>query len=442
MIDTIQNNIIKPYSLSRRLDIVVKYLYALNLLDKLPDFIDIDATELYHKHIHIRTGSIEPGSEHIKSNINDYFQHFNHLLVSLARGFDPRWPIPISPINQLPLNGAHRLAASLALEQLPVLTYDDSNIGGTWDMDWFADNGFNKSEIHNLVKGFSYLQKYNGVNVAILWDPVNALWDDIEADLSKDFNIILKEKIALLPPGFNEFIRDVYSYDYGPVIGENIENKVKILSNNRPRCRVLFMEKKSSRTIKEIKSEVRLKHHKMNPLDLFSTIHISDSSSEYIHLEKLILNELNMKILNTRTVMDSNFISNLENYRQQIINFNININHCCVVGSSILNALNLRKADDIDFTLLESIRMHHFDKGVTHIDSLTDVVTFNYPRSFSLKNSAITDQQLILQPKHHFYIRGLKFASPYIVLERKQHQRREKDFRDIKLLGAFLRNNL
>jgi hypothetical protein len=106
------------------------------------------------------------------------------------------------------------------------------------------------------------------------------------------------------------------------------------------------------------------------------------------------------------------------------------------VGSSILNALGLRRADDIDFTLLKEVRMEHFDNGVTNIDNTIDVVAYNYARCF--KGTPINDTNLIHKPSNHFLVRGCKFASPNIVLNRKQHQRRKKDLADIKMLGEIL----
>ena len=45
--------------------------------------------------------------------------------------------------------------------------------------------------------------------------------------------------------------------------------------------------------------------------------------------------------------------------------------------------------------------------------------------------------EMIERPSAHFHVRGVRFADPRIVLTRKQHQRRDKDLRDVGLLAGF-----
>ncbi len=65
----------------------------------------------------------------------------------------------------------------------------------------------------------------------------------------------------------------------------------------------------------------------------------------------------------------------------------------------------------------------------------------NYPRSFS-SEPALTDDEIIARPENYFLVRGIRFADPRIVMTRKQHQRRDKDMRDVQLLSHFFENNL
>jgi len=109
---------------------------------------------------------------------------------------------------------------------------------------------------------------------------------------------------------------------------------------------------------------------------------------------------------------------------------------CCVVGASVLDAFGLRAADDVDFTLRSAPRFAHFDGGVTHLSPTLDVVSFNYPRSFTA-DPAIDDDRMIDDPSCHFLVRGVRFADPRIVMTRKQHQRRDKDLRDVALLSDW-----
>ncbi len=436
MIECLLSSSKVKYSISNRLDISVKYIYALDKIGKLPSFINVNAKELYYKHIHIRTGSKEPGAEEIKGSIDDFFCQFDHLIESMKSGFDKSCPIPISTINNLPLNGAHRFAAALAHDYMPILLSSKENKGGIWSAKWFLDAGFSKDEIHNIVKAFSFSQKYKSLHIAILWRASYECWGEIESELEKHFNQVYYEELSFDKGGFDEFIRDIYSFDTGAVINERIERKISLLSDFKKSCKVIILEKKGTEHITKIKEYIRNKFKTKNPTDNFTTLHITDSPSEYIHTEKITLNSLNIDLYRFRKSLDLDFLAMLNNYKLILKKHNIKENDCCIVGSSILNTFGLRKADDIDFTLLKEIRMKHFNNGVTKIDNTTDVVAYNYARCF--KEKAINDTQLITNPNNHFLVRGCKFASPKIVLTRKQYQRRCKDLADINLLGKLM----
>jgi hypothetical protein len=154
-------------------------------------------------------------------------------------------------------------------------------------------------------------------------------------------------------------------------------------------------------------------------------------------LLNIFANEINLLHLSKRKALNTKFISMLEEYIQVINNKNIQLLDCCIVGGAALNALGIREADDVDFTTTENIRFSMFNSGVTKLSSKVDLVSFNYPRSLSA-HPAITDNQLISCSNNHFFVRGIRFADPKIILLRKQCQRRDKDLRDLKVIAEYL----
>jgi hypothetical protein len=127
----------------------------------------------------------------------------------------------------------------------------------------------------------------------------------------------------------------------------------------------------------------------------------------------------------------------LANYVAVLKAHQLNPADCCVVGGAAVDVLGLRSSSDIDFTLREAIRFKHFNGGVTNLATGVDVVAFNYPRSFS-NEPPLTDEKIIKRPQNHFFSRGLKFVDPIIALTRRQHQRRDKDLKDLALLSRYL----
>ncbi|WP_455886676.1 hypothetical protein [Pseudomonas rustica] len=135
-----------------RLDLAVKVFYALDHLQCGTDLpVRVDAKNLYRRHIELRTGGREPGNL-LKQNIDAYERDFRRLIDSLAGGgFQARGAIPLSE-QGLILNGAHRLASSLALGLTDVACFAVPQAPSyDWDMGWFLWHGFSAQEIAVLL---------------------------------------------------------------------------------------------------------------------------------------------------------------------------------------------------------------------------------------------------------------------------------------------------
>ncbi len=425
-------------SFRHRFDILVKYLYALGHLGLLPRWANVDVSEMYRRHIHLRTGGLEPGSEREKSTVDHYVSSFNALIESVARdGFDPAYPVPVSPKDGLPKNGAHRIAAALAA-RCHVAVIDEEGPGGRWDGEWFSVHGFSREERNVLLRAWASIKGQDAC-VALLWSPVESAWPDLEAEIDADMPIVSRRTIELAPEAFAEFVHDVYSFDWGPKTGENIERKVALLRAHAPRVRVLFVERPAGAAddlARRTKVALRERFASLSSVDDFTTLHISESEAETGHLMQIVASENNLRWLAYRGPARVSLVERLAEMHAAMVTRGVSASQCCVVGGSVLDVVGLRAADDVDFTLTSQARDAHFNSGVTKISNSLDVVTRNYPRSFN-DTRALDDDELIENPSHHFVVRGMRFADPRIVLTRKQHQRRDKDLRDVALLAGF-----
>ncbi|ACT52030.1 FkbM family methyltransferase [Methylovorus glucosotrophus] len=133
-----------------RLDIAVKLLYALDFLGNRQD----DAwcvRSLYREHIQQRTSGREPGSLS-KLSVEDYERSFQQLIRQMqVRGFDTNAAIPMSATGRI-LNGAHRLAAALALgiPEVPTFVVENEPVYD-WDMRWFIHHGFQPPALNAML---------------------------------------------------------------------------------------------------------------------------------------------------------------------------------------------------------------------------------------------------------------------------------------------------
>lgn len=424
--------------LGQRLDIIVKYLYARQRLGLVSGGDGVDAERHYTQHIHLRTGGQEPGDEGRKGSMQEFQGQFDALIDSMAaKGFDPDYPVPLSSEDGLPLNGAHRIATALAVGCDIAITSAPMP-GGLWDMEWFRQHGYMREDRNLLLRTLASI-KPEHFCVTLLWSPVEAQWPEMERRINAQMPVVNSRTVELPREAFEELVHDIYSLDWGPRTGANIERKVDLLAGHPPRVRIVFCERPfdSDATLpRAMKTELREAFAAFSPVDHFTTLHVSESAHETCHLMNIFASENNLRRLQRRRRLRPGFLDMLVEMNEETRRKGIDPADCCVVGSSVLDALGLREADDIDFTLRSDLRFRHFDGGVTHLTERLDVVSFNYPRSFS-SSPALTDDDLIARKECQFHVRGMRFADPGIVLTRKQHQRREKDLRDVALLSAF-----
>lgn len=424
----------------QRLDMVAKILFARELLGQPSKNSGISAKELYRKHIFCRTGGVEPGSETRKASLQDYEREFSALLHSMkANGFDPEHSIPVAQQNGIVMNGAHRVAAAIALgiEKVPVEYHEDAS-GLHWGFDWFVENGFAPDEIDELLRSWVELQQ-DRAGCVVLWPAAEERWEAIEKSVTERFPLVARRDFEFSRSQFDEVVRDVYASDWGPIVGDNIEAKIRFFSDCTPKLRVLVVHAPQSVTkLAELKKHVREEHHEVVPSDRFATLHTTDSVYETQLVADIFLNGANLRALRCRpeTGTRDAFMDWLRDYHKVLGELGISSEDCCVVGSSSLEVLGVRDSTDIDFTMTGAVRSERYTPGVTHINKDLDVVSKNYPRAIA-RDAAPTDDQLVGDRALYFRFRGLKFAALDVVVTRKLTQRRDKDLADVAKVGQL-----
>lgn len=423
-----------------RMDVAVKALYARALLGGPAAHSGYPAEDVYLRHIQFRTGGAEPGDEGRKGSLASFTLEFARLVESMkAHGFDPACPIPVARRTGLILNGAHRLAAALAigLERVPVIREDGVD-GLTWDFDWFVRHAFRPGELDEIARAWIELRG-DRAGTVLLWPAAIAHWDAIEREIGSSVPIACRRELSLPPHAFAELVRDVYASDWGPRPGENIERKVEFFAAYPPRARLLVVATSGDPDeLARVKRETRERWAHVVPADRFATLHTTEKPSETTHVAGLLLSEESLAGLRARPAggLRPEFVSWLADYHAALRRLAIDPEHACVVGSAVLEALGVRDATDLDFTVTHAVRRRRFTPGVTHVTGDLDVVARDYPRVIA-RGSAPTDDDLIRDRALHFRVRGLKFATLDVVVERKLLQARPKDLEDAARVGRM-----
>lgn len=417
-----------------RMDLVVKRLYALDRLGRSPCWLDLDIRALYRKHIIIRTGGIEQSAKETKFTVEHYVNDFDALIDSMAKiGFDSSHPVVISCVDDLPRDGAHRIATASALG-LEVSCHLVDLPGHSWSMDWFEKHGFTSHERDMIIRGWIDLHRQDA-RIAILWPTVKQAWSDIEESLSAHTQIVTSFNLSLPKPGFKELVRDVYSFGSSCLRSPAIERKLEGFSIHPPEVRIVVLKQLCPEF--DLKRRIRATMAERVGAEPFSIVHMSDGPEETEHLVNIIAHSNNLKWLQHRPELDASMETLLDNMRQIVTAYGVPAKDCCVVGGSVPAAFGLRPADDVDFTVTTRQREEVFGDGITKLSSTADVVRRGYARSFT-GEPPCDDDSLIDLPSLHFFVRGIRFADPSIVLTRKQVQRRPKDLTDTTLLGALI----
>lgn len=434
----------------QRMDLVCKYLYFRELvLARAAGGTSASIMErMYEKHIRHRTGGVEPPdpyeakSSAVKISVADYTRDAHALLASLqSKGFDRSAAITYFTDGTLG-NGAHRVAASLALNT-PLFAKVGQGKGTAWSFRWFLENGFTLEELQRLLYTYTQL-KADDVVVFVLYSPSQQYWDRFGQVIAQRFYSVGQLDVRVESPlAMYELIHDLYGTTDAVSATSLINRKALLLAMAPLTLRVVVAERHREdadfyAVANSTKAECRELASDSVARDIYLSAHASSSKEETLNLAGVLLSSNNLRQLSRRVSpgVRAEFGNWLTECRRRCAREEIAIDDICVVGSSPLEVVGIRASTDVDFTLKSDYRRVKYGPGVTHLGPGVDIVTAGYHRSRS--RPEIDDDELINNPEYHFRYRGVKFANPEVVLDQKDFYRREKDVRDLEEAGSKL----
>ena len=367
-----------------RMDVYCKYRL---FFEKTLDFETNFTKDFYLKHIEKRTNFIEPidnyGSDKKrKIGSEQHLKAADALFRSMKKsGFDPKFAIPY---NKGILNGAHRLACSLAIGIDPVYKKADG-MAKDWCFRWFKD--FNKRSKMNLLYDYS---KFNRVSVFCLWGNYEDKWPDMQRIIYE--NMIVVGCFVLNPENMPELVKDIYKSD-----SKKICSKAK---NLLPRVKVFVCDQNHKKAL-ETKKKIRKLCGDIN------SCHASDTNDESEHMAKTLCSWNNIRVLKYRQNLKPEFTNLIKGCRG------------VVVGGAAMRVVCDYQNSDIDII--------GDDDGFDHVRA-------GYSDKY-------TDDQIVNHPDLHYLVRGIKFCNPEIVIKRKLQQGRDKDLKAVKMFKELHENN-
>lgn len=410
-----------------RLDLIVRYIFLEGLHGRR-DFSE--AKKLYEKMQFRRCSTL-----HHPNGIL-FTEAFEELAKSFkSKGYLEEHPLLVNE-NKYLLECSHRAACSLFFdtERIPYEIREDwervlfnkklkEKTYFNYGLDWFVKNEFTEDEINIIEnKRRELLLKTGYCSAVVLWGAAYEFFEQIKQDISKDFEVLQTHKLEFDTESYKEFGRLLYKVD--DISKERIEKKFSEMKGPKTmsilfihkwdpsfRNKTQFPDKLICIETEDLKKKIRKKYK--NLIDNYyydNIIHVGDNFEHTLYIKYLIkLNKLNTALLSLDVAKED----------------------VCIVGSSIMAAFGMKKADDVDFTCLKKHRslIRNLLANKKEYSDL-DLVSENW----CFFDKKISDDALIKNPEHHFTKLNFKFANLDILLRRKKETRRPKDANDIALI--------
>lgn len=416
---TIQN----PFKLLTPLkfDVMAKYIYG-----KYRD-MGINSSwheeEVYKHHLAVWNNFDEYGNPN-KKTFQAFKEEFHSILDNIrTKGFDPEVSRIWIEKNGNVINGSHRLASCL-LYNKPVIAEVRPEIDGQMNCSYYylgPKNDFVKTGLSRfcsdaMATQYAELKK----NLFVLTMFPKAQGNDmfIRNVLQKCGRLVYEKPVNLTPLGLFGIISVLYEGE--PWVGNwsngfsGFKEKVQLTYSEGP-TRFFLFEVEKIENLRLIKETIRRIYGIGN-----HSCHINDTYEQTLRIVYSVFNDNSLHFLNNRNfTYNHNFELFLKKAREKIPF--TKREKICFDGSTSLAAYGLRDCKDFDYLSFKE-------------EKVTDEPGINIHNEEAVHYTHSVDD-IVFNPKLHFYCGGLKFATLNVIKEMKQKRAEvPKDLRDIELI--------
>jgi glycosyltransferase involved in cell wall biosynthesis len=409
---------------NQRFDVIVKYLYAQSIIK---NYQTDTYKNLYKEHL-IKWNNCFEISNPSKNSFEVFDNTFKDIITNISEnGFDPQISkIPVVNDKYI-VNGAHRLAASLALNK-NVFTEESTSIkDGQLICSWEGEfKKLNLSETLCDRVALEYAKLKNNTYIVSVFPSTGG---NIEVPLSilkKYGSVFYYKQIKLEKNGPLNFMRELYAGEQWAGNHQNnyigYRQKEGLCFTQNAPVTIFLVEfdsvEQSVRAKEEIRNRFNIGKH---------SVHINDTHDQTIRLSQCVFNQNSIKFMCDSTPSDyRKFDGLLNSFKKYIEDTNLDIDEYAVTASSILSIYGLREGKDLDY-------IH--TKLAPLIKLSDDIQSHN---SYGIGRYELNYDEIIHNPVNHFYSRGVKFVSPKIIKDMKKKRNEPKDINDINLLNSIL----
>lgn len=402
-----------------RLDIGMRTSY-LELKDKVPEL----ASSIYYEDLRAQTlGSLVDPDNPSKSSFETFKNVFSDVSEEIYRnGFDSEKTLLPLAISGSILNGGHRLSAALAYNK-PVACIETQIPPITCDYQYFFNRAVPQYIIEQAV--LRLLRFMDDAFIAFLW-PSGI--KNIKQTVNLFHNKVYEKELILTNNGALNLLYQCYHHmEWIGTKQTGYRGLYKKLFECFPETDtltiIIFQAAGGLDEVRQIKQEVR----DINGIG-FSSIHITDTKEELIRLANLACNENGLHYLNNAGLIDFDKVELIKQLRSRASKLQVDRESFVVDGSLLTDIYGLRKADDIDIVAASKSTATYDQMG---FDS----------RVSELKYHRKSADELVYDPRCHFYLFGIKFVGFHQLVSMKKNRLEPKDVLDVKLMLALGKRN-
>lgn len=396
-------------NLTDRLDVVAKLIYAKARIDNVEEYY---ALGLYKDSIkainyfHENDGSGKTGSK-------AFVESFNQVIDSIKHsGFNSTYgKIPLTKDGGL-CNGAHRLAASYATNNLPEVELTDLK-AFICDHGFYEKNGLAEKYLDSIAIEYSKFNKNSFV--IVLWPATSGNDQTVEEIIKKKAKIFYQKRINLTLKGVDNCVKQLYEGEswlgsksdcYPGSIGKSAN------CHSDGNFTRVYLVDSNLKDILKIKNDIR---------ELFNidknSVHINDTHSESILMSKLFFNANTVNYLNNSHKIFS------DTFEQDFDKFILEVDESdkenyAVVSGGVLSLFGTRATSDFDYIKT----------------TLSEPLTFGDDATSKWIDKGFNTNELLLDPKNYFYYRGVKILTLKNVESYMKIRNGKKDKRDLFLI--------
>lgn len=405
--------------LSRRFDLPAKIALAGAIVEGAPDAW---CEALYSAQIRAFNGFFEHDSEGrvVKRGMSDFVISFRRLIQSIqANGYDLQAePVPVS-MDGVPINGAHRMAACVAAGR-DVLVRRTAAPAPVFDYRFFRKRGLAASDM-DLIARLSVRQDPS-LRVGLVWPAARVNDQDAHEIVAGLGDVVYVRSVKVTWRSMVNLVRTVYE---GEPWRGNWRNGYAGAQAKASSCfaggeavvYVLFRPEEGA-DIAQAKEVIRQRFRIGR-----RSIHICDTHQESVRVTELLCNQAGREFLALAPLRGSDEERLVQVVKGWAVSQGVGLEEFCVGGSAPLALLGVRPSRDVDVLCAR--------EGVEPSD---EVGSHNTYASYY----GASPSEVVANPRLYFVYRGIKWASPELVLRMKSARGEAKDRRDVSLLRRRL----